>query len=152
MASSDAINWTPSKLWDAHKANAKSEASHAAEAESVSRLRVKAKVTGGKAGRQKKQRSLAKGEKDVAEQPVHEGHDKSDDTSDGQEEVEEGEEEEEERETVVVDEDEHDTKEQDDDRHDRTSEEAEAEAADKAENEEVVVEADLAENARKKGE
>jgi hypothetical protein len=59
---------------------------------------------------------------------------------------------EEERETVVVGEDEHDTEEQDDDMHDRTSEEAEAEAADKAENEEVVVEADLAEDVRKEGE
>lgn len=93
MVSQDANIWTPSKLEDAHKANAKAKASHAAKAESASKLRVKAKVTGGKAGRQKEQRSLAKGEKDVAEQPVQEGHRESDDTSDEQEEEEEGEEE-----------------------------------------------------------
>ena len=95
VAYPDANNWTPSKLEDAHKANAKAKASHAAKAESASKLRVKAKVTGEKAGRQKEQRSLAKGGKNVAEQPVQEGHSESDDTSDEQEEEEEeGEEEE----------------------------------------------------------
>ena len=85
VASPDATNWTPSKLEDVHKANA----SHAGKAGSASKPRVKAKISGGKAERQKEQRSLAKGEKDVAEQPVQEGHSESDDTSDEQEEEEE---------------------------------------------------------------
>jgi hypothetical protein len=86
VASPDVNNWTPSKLEDAHKANAKAKASHAANAGLASKPRVKAKVTSRKAGRQKEQRSLAKGEKNVAEQPVQEGHSQSDDTSDEQEE------------------------------------------------------------------
>ena len=90
VASPDATNWTPSKLEDVHKANA----SHAGKAGSTSKPRVKAKISGGKAERQKEQRSLAKGEKDVGEQPVQEGHSESDDTSDEQEEEEEGKEEE----------------------------------------------------------
>jgi hypothetical protein len=81
-------------------------------------------------------------EGDVAEEDIVEAPN----DSEGEEDLEE------ERETVSVSEDEHDTEEQDDDMHDRTSEEAEAEAADKAENEEVVVEADLAEDVRKEGE
>jgi hypothetical protein len=82
VASPDATNWTLSKLEDVHKANAKANASHAGKAGSASKPRVKAKISGGKAERQKEQRSLAKGEKDVAEQPVQEGHRESDDTSD----------------------------------------------------------------------
>lgn len=62
-----ASNWIPSKLDNVYKANAKAKAFHAAKAESGSKLRVKAKVTGGKAGRQNEQRSLAKGERNVAE-------------------------------------------------------------------------------------
>jgi hypothetical protein len=98
VASPDATNWTPSKLEDVHKANAKANASHAGKAGSTSKPKVKAKISGGKTERQKEQRPLAKGEKDVAEQPVQEGHSESDDTSDEQEDEEEGEEEGEEEE------------------------------------------------------
>lgn len=73
VGSPDATDWTRSKLEAAHKANAKAKASHAAKTGSGSKLSVKAKVTGDKAGRQNEQRSLAKSERNVAEQRVQEG-------------------------------------------------------------------------------
>jgi hypothetical protein len=93
----NAIKWTPRKLANAHEADAIviKRASHAAGAGSASVSRVKA-LNGGKAGRQKKQRSLARGKRNVAKHPVQEGRSESDDTSDEQEEEEDEEEEEEE--------------------------------------------------------
>jgi hypothetical protein len=95
VGSPDTIKWTPSNLEDVQEANAKAKASRSAKAGSASKPKVKAKASGQKAGRQKEQRSLAKGGRNMAEQRVQEGHDKSEDTSDEQEEEEEEEEEEE---------------------------------------------------------
>jgi hypothetical protein len=74
VGSPHAKNWTPSKLEDVHKANAK--------AGSVSRTSVEAKVSGGKAGRQEEQRSPANCGRNMAEQPVQKGHSELYDTSD----------------------------------------------------------------------
>jgi hypothetical protein len=66
VGSPDTINWTPSKLEDMYEANARAKASYTAKAGSASKLKVKAKVSGQKAGRQKERRSPAKGERIVA--------------------------------------------------------------------------------------
>jgi hypothetical protein len=91
VSSPDAIHWTPRKSKDAHKTNARAtdKAFHAAKAWPAFKPRMKAKLSGGKAGRQKERRSSAVGGRSVAEQPVQEGRSQSDDTSDEQEEEEE---------------------------------------------------------------
>lgn len=139
VGSPNAANWTPRNSRDAHRANAKAsdkaKASHAAKAWSTSKPRVKAKVSGGKAGRQKEQRSPAKGGRNVAEQPVQEDHSELNDTSDEQEGAE--------------DEEEEDDAGEDDAGQD---EDLEEEEAGEREDEEHEGEEDLAENIGKEGE
>jgi hypothetical protein len=147
VGSPDSTNWTPRNSKDAHEVNAKAtdqvEASNAAKANPPFKHRAKAKLTRVKTVRQEEQRSLAKGEGKVNEQQVQEIQDDSDDASDNQEEEEDN------------DAGEHiedrlsDSEEQDDDGHDRTSEEAGVEEGAKAEDEELGVEEDLAEDVGK---
>ena len=87
VGSPDATNWTTRKSEVAYKVDvgATDKASHAAKASSTSKPGAKTKVSRGKARRQKELRSPAKGGRNVAEQPVQEGHSDLTDTSDGQE-------------------------------------------------------------------
>jgi len=95
VGSPDATSWNSRESEDAYKVDARAtdKASHAAKASSASKSRAKAKVSYGKARRQKELGSPAKGGRNVAEQPIQEGHSDSNDTSDEQEREEEHEEE-----------------------------------------------------------
>jgi hypothetical protein len=177
----DATNWTSRESEDAQKVDARAtdKAPHAAKAWFTSEPKAKAKVSGGKARRQKEQRSPAKVGRNVAEQPIQEGLGEFDDMSDDQE----GEEDEEEEdnageddagedgdleeeageddagkdrdlneEAVVDDENGHDAEEQDGDGYNKASKETETGQASEREDEEHEGEEDLAENVGNEGE
>jgi hypothetical protein len=97
VGSPNATRWSPRKSANAHEANAKTTGkatvSITAKASSASKHRMRAKPVRGKAVGQKEQRSLAKGERNVVEQPAREGQIESDDMSDEQEREEEEEQE-----------------------------------------------------------
>jgi hypothetical protein len=82
VGSPDATNWTPRKSANAQEANAKTTGkatiSSTADAGSASKHRVRAKPVRRKAVGQEEQRSLAKGERTVVEQPAQEGQIESD--------------------------------------------------------------------------
>jgi hypothetical protein len=159
VGSPDTINWTPSKFEDVQEANARANASHAANAGSASKPKVKAKVSGQKAGRQKEQSSLAKGERNVAERRAQEGHSESDDTSNEQEEEEQEEEEEETEEEEEEDDageddvgEDEDLEEQDGNEYNKVSGGIRTEEAGEREDEEHGGGKDLAEHIGKEGE